>query len=238
MLLYGKNSISERLKAKPQSIRKIFLQENFKAPHIEKLIKKEKISTEFLPQTHLANMKRAKDLQGIIARVDNFKYTPFEAFFSLKKEKALTLVFLDKINDPHNLGVIIRTIACFGGFRLVIPEKNACEVNETVLHVASGGESYVSIAKVADLSSAIKMAKAKEYKILGASVSKNALELKSDVFSYPMGLVLGSEAKGISPEVKELLDKEVYIPMKGAQLSLNVNMACAILCYEISTILT
>lgn len=234
MFLYGKNSVLERLKVNPASIRKILLQDNFKAAQIETLIEASNIPVERLPSRKLARIKPAKDLQGIVAKVDKFAYIPFDTLLDRPKDAQLTIVFLDRINDPQNLGVIIRTVACFGGFSLIIPKFEACEVNETVLHVAQGGENYVSISMVTNLANAIKAAKECGYWILGANVSEEAKDINEVSLPFPLGLVMGSEGKGIRYGLQKLLDIKARIPMQGAALSFNVNIACAMFCYEIS----
>lgn len=233
MLLYGRNSVVERLKADPVSVKKICLQDNFQVPHIEELIKTNNIPVERLSLKRLSGIKPAKDLQGIVAKVDTFQYTPFDDLLKSPHEEQLILVFLDGITDPHNLGVIMRTTACFGGMDLIIPEFKACEVNETVLHVASGGENYVSVSMVTNLSGAIIKAKERGYWILGAVPGDDAEDINKISIPFPLGLVLGSEGEGIRYGVQKQLDMKARIPMEGAKLSFNVNMACAIFCYEI-----
>jgi len=234
MLLYGKNSVLERLKRNPASIRKISLQDNFALSSIEELIKANNIPVERLPSRELARIKPAKDLQGIVARVDRFEYTAFDNLLSRPQDRRLTLIFLDRINDPHNLGVIIRTAACFGESAVVIPKFKACEVNETVLHVASGGENYVPVALVSNLSNAIIKAKGRGYWIMGAVLESEAGDVSKISLPFPLALVLGSEGEGIRYGLQKHLDIKARIPMKGAKLSFNVNMACAIFCHEIS----
>ena len=234
MLLYGRNSVFERLKVKPGSIKKVLLQDNLNLPQIEKLIKTNNIPVERLPSSRLANLKRAKDLQGIVARVDEFRYIPFENLLNKPKNEQLALIFLDRVNDPHNLGVIIRTVACFGGFGIIIPKFEACEVNETVLHVASGGENYTPVSIVNNLPNAVIKAKESGYWIVGAVVSQEAEDINKVSLPFPIGLVLGSEGGGIRHGLQKHLDLKAYIPMQGAKLSFNVNMACAIFCHEIS----
>jgi len=155
MRLYGKNSVCERLKKNPKSIKNIFLQNNFDASHIERLIKENNIPVKTLTPGELASIYPKKDLQGVVARVDKFEYASFEELLNRPDEAKSTLIFLDRLYDPQNLGVIIRTVACFGGFSVVIPRFGACEVTEAVLHVASGGENYVPVSMVANISSAI-----------------------------------------------------------------------------------
>jgi 23S rRNA (guanosine2251-2'-O)-methyltransferase len=230
MFLYGKNSVLERLKINPKSIKKIFLDDNFNLSDIEKLIEINNIPAVRISANELGKIKHADNLQGIIAKIDKFEYTPFEDLLN----KDLTLIFLDRIYDPQNLGAIIRTTACFGGFGIIIPKFNACEVNETVLHVASGGENYIHISMVTNLSNAINLAKENGYWIMGADASGDAEDINKVSFPFPLGLVLGSEGKGIRYGVEKHLDLKVHIPMYGAKLSFNVVIACAIFCHEIA----
>ncbi|MCK4518978.1 MAG: 23S rRNA (guanosine(2251)-2'-O)-methyltransferase RlmB [Candidatus Omnitrophica bacterium] len=233
-VLYGRNSVFERLKADPQSIRKIFLQDNLKVPQIEKLIRQNNLPAERLSSKALERIKHAKDLQGIIAKVDGFQYTLFEDLLRRKREEDATIIFLDRISDPQNLGVIMRTAACFGRMALVIPEHRACGVNETVLHVASGGENYISVSIVANMANALTAAKEAGYWIAGTVVSAGVEEISKVSLPFPVGLVMGSEGEGIRQGLLKHLDIKVRIPMEGAKLSFNVSMACAIFCYEIS----
>jgi 23S rRNA (guanosine2251-2'-O)-methyltransferase len=240
MILYGKNSVFERLKANPASIKKIFLQENSSERSerderdIEGLIKSNKIPMERLPSGDLSKIKPAKDLQGIVAWVEKFEYAPFSDLLARSADKKPTFVFLDRINDPQNLGSIIRILACFGGFSAVIPRFEACDVTEAVLHVASGGENYVAVSKVPNLSNAIIAAKKMGYWIAGAMVGDEAQDINGASLPFPLGLVLGSEGKGVRHGLQKRLDIRLRIPMGGAKLSFNVSTACAIFCHEIS----
>lgn len=233
MLLYGKNSVLERLKANPQSIKKIFIQENFDEPLILNIMKSKNIPSRRVSEKELDRMKRAERAQGVIAEVDKFIYASFEELLSRPRNKQLSFIFLDGITDPQNLGAIIRIAACFGGFAIVIPEHRACEVNETVLAIASGGENFVPISKVANLSNALIKAKEAGYWIAEAVV-EGGEDIYKVKFPLPICLVLGSEGKGVRYGVQKQLDLKVTLPMKGAALSFNVAMACAIFCYEIT----
>ena len=233
-VLYGRNSVFERLKVNPQSIRKIFLQDGLKVPRIEKLIRQNNLPVERLSSKALEKVKHAKDLQGAVAKVDGFKYALFEDLLRGEREEETTIIFLDRINDPQNLGVIMRIAACFGRIALVIPEHKACGVNETVLHVASGGENYVSVSVVANMANALTTAKKAGYWIAGTVVSDGVEDISKTSLPFPVGLVMGSEGEGIRQGLLKHLDIKVRIPMEGAKLSFNVSMACAIFCYEIS----
>jgi len=234
MLLYGKNSVHERLKANPKSIQKIIAQDTFRDTDIERLIARHRIPVEHVSLKALARIKPAENLQGIVAYIDTFIYTAFEDALSKPHSKPLSPVFLNKIYDPQNLGAIIRTAACLGGFSVVIPRHRACEVTETVLHVAQGGENYVPVSMVTNISTAIRDAKERGYWIAGALVTDDAQDIGGISLPFPLGIVLGSEGEGLGHGVQRSLDIKMRIPMKGAGLSFNVAIACAILCYEIS----
>ena len=233
MHLYGKNSVIERLKADPESIRQVFVQENFNSPKIMDLIKSKKIPVNRLNEKDLSRIKKADRLQGIIAEINKYQYTPFADLLKTGIESQLSFIFLDGLNDPHNLGSIMRIAACFKGFALVIPEHSSCEVNETVIHVASGGENYVPVAKVTNLSNALLKAKDAGYWAIGTVVDGGE-DINKVSLPFPLCLVLGTEGKGIRYGIQKHLDMKITLPMAGAQLSFNVAMACAIFAHEIA----
>ena len=232
MFLYGKNSVFERLKANPQSIKKIFLEENFSASHIEELIKSAKITVKRVSKRELYRLKNADSLQGIVATVAKFEYADLEDLLNGHKGEAPALIFLDRVFDPQNLGAMIRTTACFGKFAVVIPRHKACEVTEAVLHVASGGENYTPVAMVSNLTNALLQAKKKGWWIVGA-ITKGGEDISSVSLPFPLCFVLGSEGKGIRYGIEKHLDIKTHIPMRGAPLSFNVATSCAIFCHQI-----
>ena len=231
--LYGKNSVHERLNADPDSIRQIFIQDNFKAPDIMKLIKSCKIPVKSVSEKELLRIKRADRLQGIVAETDKFRYTPFEELLHKSGEERISFVFLDGLNDPHNLGSIMRTAACYGGFALLIPEHGSCGVTDTVIHVASGGENFVPVSLVKNLSTALIKSRKAGYWALG-TVVEDGQDLNKASLPFPLCLVMGAEGKGIRYGIKRHLDLKVRLPMKGEQLSFNVAMAFAIFAHEIA----
>ncbi|MDD5005298.1 MAG: 23S rRNA (guanosine(2251)-2'-O)-methyltransferase RlmB [Candidatus Omnitrophica bacterium] len=232
MLLYGKNSILQRLKTNPQSIIKIFLDDVFDDSYILDIASKKRIPIIRLRRNEFLRLKRADCLQGIIAEVNKFSYVPFRELLDKGKEENLSFVFLDSISDPQNLGAIIRTCACFGGFAVVLPKHYACEVTDTVLHVASGGENFVPVSMVTNLSTALIEAKDRGYWAAGAVVEEGQ-DLNKTELPFPLCIVLGSEGKGIRQGLQNQLDLRISLPMIGASLSFNVSIACAIFCYEI-----
>ncbi len=232
MLLYGKKSILERLRTNPKSIRKIIKADNFKSLEIDQLIVKHDISVKILSAKKVQDQKQTKNVQGVIARVEHFEYSDFNDL--LDQSDKLSLFFLDRINDPQNLGVIIRCLACFGGFAIILPEKGATHITEAVIHVSSGGENYVKIAKVDDLQKAISKAKKRGLNIAGAVVDDRAIDIHKIKLATPLGIVLGAETTGISSQIQEQLDQKIFIPMPGRNLSFNLAMAATIFSYEVT----
>jgi 23S rRNA (guanosine2251-2'-O)-methyltransferase len=233
MFLYGKNSVLERIRNNPGSIKRIVLEDNFDDSKLIEAIKSSRLPTERVAINKLLRIKRADRMQGIVAEVDEFKYVDFGDLLSEAEENNKTLVFLDSLNDPHNLGTIMRTLACFGNFAIVIPKHESCEINETVLHVASGAENFISVSMATNLSTALIAAKKEGFWAVGAVVDGGS-DINKTELVFPMCLVLGSEGKGIRPGLEKQLELKVKIPMAGASLSFNVAMACTIFAYEIN----
>jgi 23S rRNA (guanosine2251-2'-O)-methyltransferase len=227
--LYGKNSVLERLRHDPRTINEISVTENFDNEEALRLISENRISCRTVPQKEFSKMRFALDAQGVIAKIRPFEYVDFDAIVAAVPKKVI--IFLDHLFDPQNLGVIIRTAACFGNFALVIPKHEACEVTESVLHVACGGENFISVARVTNLTQALETAKKEGYWIVGTIV-EGGESLHDCKLPYPLGIVMGSEGKGIRQGLRGHIDKAVYIPMSGAKLSLNVASATAVICYE------
>ena len=233
MFLYGKNSIFERLKNYPESIEKIYFQDSFDSPHIEKLIKKSRVASEHLSLRALQRIKRADNLGGIVAKVRKFAYADISDLLSAAGNNQLSLIFLDRIFDPQNLGAIMRSAACLGKFAVIVPKHRACEVTDTVLHIAQGAENYISVAMATNLTNIILEAKENGIWIAGA-VTSGGEDLTKAKLPFPLALVLGSEGKGIRYGVDKHLDIKLNIPMSGTALSFNVSAACSVFCYEIT----
>jgi len=231
-VLYGKNTIIERLRANPESIQTIYLQDRVQSKFIERMAQEHSISIKYVSEREMSKIKQADRVQGVAAEVTPFEYADYADLIAKAEKKKCTLLFLDEITDPHNLGAIIRSCACFGKIAIVIPRNSSCGVNDTVMHVASGGENYVRIAMVNNLRSAVQEAKEAFITILGAIV-EDAEDLGKTELKFPLGLVLGSEGGGIRKGIRDLCDAHVKIPMDGASLSFNVSNAAALFCYEI-----
>lgn len=202
----------------------------FPAHDIESQARKNNVHIEYLPERRFFKLEKRNQAQGIIAAVDEFRYLDFEDL--INQEIQPKLVCLDRITDPQNLGAIMRTCACLGGFGVVLPKHESAEVNETVLKVACGAENHVPVCRVKNLSTAIEKAKEKGYWI-GAAVVEGGQDPRQIKFNLPLGLLFGSEGQGVRPGLLEQADYKITLKMKGARLSLNVALAAGIICYEV-----
>jgi len=172
--------------------------------------------------------------QGVVAIVGTKEYADIDEILSIaatKNEKAFILLF-DEIEDPHNLGALIRTAVCLGAHGGVIPKHNAAPVNETVAKTSAGASAHFPIAKVTNLTATIEELKEKGVWVVGtdAGAEKNFTEID---YSMPIALVIGNEGKGIRRLVKEKCDFLVRIPMAGSFDSLNASVAGALVMYEV-----
>jgi len=234
MRLFGKRPVNERLKANPQTIRKIFIERGFSDEEILKLARKRKIFVEKVDDRRFYKLTRGLNTQGIVAEAEDFFYDDFDELISLDDPKKPVLVFLDEVTDPQNLGSIMRTLSCLGGFCIILPKRDSVGVNETVLRVASGAENYIPVCQVSNLSNAIQKAKKAGYWI-AATVVEKGQNPRSAGLRFPLGIIFGSEGEGIRLILERQADYRLTLPMKGAGLSFNVAIAAAVFCYEIAS---
>lgn len=231
MRLYGKRPIIERLKAAPQTVQAIYLQQGTDAPEVVHAVKA--AGKSFISQTKEAFQKNfgAVHAQGVAADVADFEYADFDAL--VRAEPRPTLILLDRITDPQNLGAMLRTLSCLGGFALVLPRFESADVNETALRIACGGENYMPVALVTNLAKAAEQAKAAGYWIAGAA-AEGGDPLPTADWPTPLAVVIGSEGDGIRPGLEKHLDLKLTLPMPGAKLSYNAATAAAMIGYEIT----
>ncbi len=233
MRLYGRNPVLERIKSNPRSIKRIFVEHgHIDSAYVNQKAKQFGIPVTMVPGSKMQKLARDVNSQGLLAEIDGFSYLPFDDMLTLAKEKNRTLVFLDELNDPQNLGGIMRTLGCLGDFYIVLPTHHSVEVTETVLRVSCGGDNYVGVSKVANLGLAITKAKAEGFWIAGSVVAQGE-DLTAIKFQFPLGVIIGSEQKGIREVSRKHLDIAVTIPMANERMSLNAAHATTILCYEI-----
>ena len=233
-LIYGKNPVLEAIKS-DTTINKIYAQTSNK--EIDSVIKealKRKIIVVNTDKQKLDKMIDGKNSQGIIASVTDFEYSEIEDIINYAKSRNEDpfVLILDKIEDPHNLGAIIRSAECMGVHGIIIQKRNACLVTDTVEKVAAGACSYVKVARVTNITESLK--KLKEYGLwiygLDMAGESNIYDTKLE---GAIGIVVGNEGEGISRLVKENCDVLMKIPMTGKINSLNASVSAAISIYEV-----
>lgn len=234
-LIYGKNPVYEAICA-GTTINKIYAQtSNKEIDFVVKEALKRKIVVVNTDKQKLDNMIDGKNSQGIVASITDFKYSTVEDIVQYAKSKNEDpfIVILDKIEDPHNLGAIIRSCECMGVHGIVIQKRNACQITDTVEKVAAGACSYVKVARVTNITECIKKLKEFGLWIYGLDMD-GAKELYSEKLSGSIGIVVGNEGEGISRLVKENCDVLIKIPMTGKINSLNASVSTAISIYEVT----
>lgn len=232
MNLYGKNQVIERLKANPKSINKIYLTDGAGDAYIRDLSKKHGISCVMLSDKEFSVLAKHHHSQGVIAETADFSYADLESLLALKDGDKYTFLALSNITDPQNFGSILRNIACFGKFAIIIPKHRSIDINETVLKVACGGENYVPVVKATNLIPALEQIKKAGYWV-GGCVVEGGEDLTAYKLPFPLCIIIGSESEGIRKGVIGHLDFKLTLPMPGANLSLNAAVAAAVFCYEI-----
>ena len=174
-----------------------------------------------------------KNYQGVIAFVPPFSYCEIEDILEYakgKNEEPFVLI-LDGIEDPHNLGAIIRTVETAGMHGIIIPKRRSASVNSTVSKVSSGAVEYMKIARVTNITDAIDKLKKEGLWICGTDINTDKYYYNQDL-TGPIGIVIGNEGKGISDKVKKNCDFLVKIPMMGRVTSLNASVSTGIIIYE------
>ena len=201
---------------------------------IKRLARQKNIPCSEADKHIIDKFSRDTNSQGVVAIVGTKEYADVDEILSIastKNEKAFILLF-DEIEDPHNLGALIRTAVCLGAHGGIIPKHNAAPVNETVAKTSAGASAHFPIAKVTNIAAAMEELKEKGIWIVGAD--GHAQKSFTDVdYSMPIALVIGNEGKGIRRLVKEKCDFLVKIPMAGAFDSLNASVAGALIMYEV-----
>ncbi len=231
----GRNAVLELLES-GKDINKIFIEKGDKQGSINKIIriaKERKIVITEIDKSKFNVMAQTANPQGVIAVVPPFDYCDIYDIISLAKEKKedLFVLILDGIEDPHNLGSIIRTAETAGVHGIIIPKRRAASVNSTVVKVSAGAVEYMKIARVNNINDAINTLKKEGVWICGTDIDTNKYYYNQDL-TGPLAIVIGSEGYGMSRLVKENCDFLVKIPMKGKITSLNASVSTGIVVYE------
>ena len=231
----GRNAVLEAFRS-GRTIDKLFVLDGCKDGPVQSIMreaKKHDTIVNFVTKERLGQLSETKKHQGVIAMAAAYGYSTVDEILARAEEKGEPpfLVLLDNIEDPHNLGAIIRTANLAGAHGVIIPKRRAVGLTATVAKASAGAINYTPVAKVTNLTQTIKELKEKGIWFVCADMGGTTmydLDLKG-----PIGLVIGSEGEGVGKLVKENCDFIASIPMRGDIDSLNASVACGVLSFEI-----
>ncbi len=231
----GRNAVLELLES-GKDINKIFITKGERHGSINKIIriaKENKVILVEREKRQMEEMSQTQNYQGVIALVPPYEYCEVEDILQEAKQRGEEpfVLILDGIQDPHNLGSIIRTAETAGVHGIILPKRRAATVNSTVNKVSAGAVQHMKIARVTNISDTIEQLKKEGLWICGTDMNTNSNYYEQD-FKGAIGIVIGNEGSGISPKVKNNCDFLVKIPMKGKITSLNASVSAGIVMYE------
>lgn len=238
MIIYGRNPVRELLSDPDSKIEEILILKDGRKEGTADIFTKAKergIKVLLLPKDAISRVSGTTAHQGVAARIEDFEYSGIESIlgFAEGRGEKLLLVILDHIEDPQNLGAIVRTVNVLGAHGVIIPKDRAASVTPAVVKASSGAVNHVLIAKVVNLSSIIEVLKKKGVWIVGADPTAPVPAFREDLGKVDIALVIGSEGKGLGQKLKEQCDFLVSIPQAGKVASLNASVSAGILIYEI-----
>ena len=235
-IVIGRNSVLELIKS-GKDINKLYIQKGNRHGSINEIIsraRENKIVIKEVEKNKLDEMCENQNHQGVIATVPPFEYSDIDDILNLAKQKNEDpfIIILDQIEDPHNLGSIIRTAECAGAHGVIIPKRRSAEVNSTVNKTSAGAVQYVKVARVNNLNDTIKYLKENDVWIYGTDAGAKSYYNEQN-YKGGVAIVIGSEGYGMNKLVAKNCDFLVKIPMKGKVNSLNASVSAAIMMYEV-----
>ncbi|MFB5268930.1 23S rRNA (guanosine(2251)-2'-O)-methyltransferase RlmB [Paenibacillus enshidis] len=233
----GKHSVIEALRS-GRTINKIWLAENAQKHLTQPIIAEAKKAGVIIQQADkrkLDQMVPGIQHQGVVAQAAPHAYAEVEDLLAAAAEKgqAPFLILLDEIEDPHNLGSILRTADCTGAHGVIVPKRRSAAVTATVSKTSAGAVEYVPVARVSNLAQTIDRLKEEGIWVVGTDVNAAEPVFGNGVFTGPVAIVIGNENKGMGRLVREKCDVLVKLPMEGRINSLNASVAAGIVMYEV-----
>lgn len=224
MRVYGKNVFNE-IKNNIKDIKKVYISNNYRNNEVLDFLQENHIKYDVLENKVLDKMEKGNH-QGIIVEMNEYNYYDLDC---LGDEE--TVVILDHLEDPHNLGAIIRTCEASGIKSIIIPKNRSVTVNATAMKTSAGALEHVKVIMVNNLVNTIKKLQDDGFFVYAADM--DGVNYKSESYPKKVALVVGSEGFGVSRLVKENVDVVLSIPMRGRVNSLNASVAAALIIYEI-----
>lgn len=230
MIVYGKN-VWTQLQSDPDRILRVYVMDGIKDTRIFPALKKLGLSFTPLSRQKMDRLTQSTHHQGIALEVKDIPMLSLDELLSSAKDPGL-IVVLDEIQDPHNLGAILRSCDCAGVSGVILPKHNSAPLSPTAIKASTGAAFTVPICTVTNLSQTLKTLKKSGYWVVGTGF-ENARDYREGIYDVPLVVVIGNEGKGMSPLVSKQCDYLVKLPMAGTISSLNASVACGILLYKI-----
>lgn len=235
-IIFGRNSITEALKS-GRSINKILVAAGDRQGSVKKILgqaREQKIVIQEVDPAKLKALVPEGSHQGIVAYVAPIQYSTLDDVLEIAKQRNEPpfLVILDELEDPHNVGAILRTADAAGCHGVLLPKRRTAPITATVAKTSAGAVEYVPIVRIGNVSQTIKTLKEEGIWIVGADMDGTSDYYAANM-TGPIAVVVGSEGQGLSRLIKENCDFLVKIPMKGHLTSLNASVACSLLLYEV-----
>ncbi|WP_102265213.1 23S rRNA (guanosine(2251)-2'-O)-methyltransferase RlmB [Mesobacillus jeotgali] len=233
--MIGKNPVIEALKSE-RDINKILIAEGSQSGQMQQVIgmaKEANVIVQFVPKKKIDQLADGNH-QGVIAQVAAYEYAEIDDLFAAaeKKNEAPFFLLLDEIEDPHNLGSIMRTADASGAHGIIIPKRRAVGLTTTVAKLSTGAIEYIPVARVTNMAQTIDELKERGVWIAGTDASAKQ-DFRQIDGTLPLGLVIGSEGKGMGRLIRDKCDFLLSLPMVGHVTSLNASVAAALLMYEV-----
>lgn len=233
MIVYGKNVLSS-LQDDPDSLQEVYVQRGFRDQKILQPIRKLNVPVHEVDKPYLDRICSKGIHQGIAAKVRDLKtWSVPQLLEKVKKDKPGLIVALDELQDPHNIGAILRTCDAIGADGIIMTKHNSASITPAAIKASTGAAYTVPVSIVANMSQALQTCKEAGYWIVGTDF-EDSRDYREGIYDVPVVLVIGNEGKGISRNVKKQCDYKVNLPMKGSVQSLNASVAAGILLYEIN----
>lgn len=234
-VIEGRNAVIEAFRS-GKTIDKLYILDGCQDGSINSIVREAKKSDtiiNYISKEKLNQMSQTGKHQGVIAHAAAYVYSEISDIFDLaeKKGEAPFIFLLDEIEDPHNLGAIIRTANLCGAHGVIIPKRRAVGITATVVKASAGAINYTPVVKVTNIAKTIE--DLKKQGLWFACADMDGQEMYDCNLTGPLGLVIGNEGSGVSRLVKEKCDYVVSIPMKGDIDSLNASVAAGVLAYEV-----
>lgn len=235
-MIIGRNPVMEALKS-GRSVNKVIISQQINAQfhsQIQGLSKSAGTIIQKVPKKKLDQLADGGNHQGVIAYVASYQYASIDDLFAKAeaRNEEPFFIILDELEDPHNLGSILRTADATGVHGIIIPKHRSVGLTATVAKTSAGAIEYIPVARVTNITDTISELKERHVWVVGTDM-KNSEDYRTLDGTLPIALVIGNEGKGISRLVKENCDWTVSLPMTGSVSSLNASVACSLLLYEV-----